>query len=75
MLANKTLSSPSVPWIADHLQSSPTIDLLLSDILEGTAVVVSDGSYFKQYSTAQLHGLFLQRTDVNGLREVESYQE
>ena len=59
VLANKTLPSPSVTWIADHLQSSPTIDILLSDILEGTAVAVSDGSYFEQYSIHKFRFSFI----------------
>jgi len=48
LLANEAIPSPSVPWIIDHLRSSPTIAHLLSDILEGNAVAVSDGSYFEQ---------------------------
>jgi len=44
--------APSIPWIADHLDSSPSIDTLLQDILQGNAVAVCDGSYFEQYTTA-----------------------
>jgi len=51
-LAGRTLVAPSIPWIADHLDSSPSIDTLLQDILQGNAVAVYDGSYFEQYDTA-----------------------
>ena len=51
-LAGSTLVAPSIPWITDHLDSSPSIDTLIQDILQGKAVAVCDGSYFEQYATA-----------------------
>jgi len=45
------LASPAVKWITSHLCPSASIEQVLSDILTGTAVAVSDGSYFEQYST------------------------
>ena len=39
-LVGRTLVSPSIPWITDHLDSSPSIDILLQDILHRKAVAV-----------------------------------
>jgi len=51
-MAGKTLLAPSIPWITDYLETSPSIDVLLQDILDGKAVAVCDGSYFEQFATA-----------------------
>jgi hypothetical protein len=51
-MAGKTLLAPSIPWITDHFATSPSIDALLQDIVDGKAVAVCDGSYFEQYATA-----------------------
>ena len=41
-----TFQPPKLKWFMSHLSSSPRTDRLLHHLLHGTALAVSDGSYF-----------------------------
>ena len=41
-----SIRQPSILWFHRHLESSPRTDILLRHLLAGTALTVSDGSYF-----------------------------
>ena len=43
--------SPAITWVTEHLHTSPSIQHLVDDIANGTAVAVCDGSYF------EIHGI------------------
>ena len=41
-----SIEPPSISWFMDNISSSNTTDHLLTHLLQGTAIAVSDGSYF-----------------------------
>jgi len=41
--------APTIAWVTEHLQTSPSIQPLIDDIANGVAVAVCDGSYFEIY--------------------------
>ena len=43
--------TPAITWVTEHLRTSPSIQHLVNDIANGTAVAVCDGSYF------EIHGI------------------
>ena len=43
--------APAITWVTEHLHTSPSIQHLVNDITNGTAVTVCDVSYF------EIHGI------------------
>jgi len=41
--------APTIAWVTEHLQTSPSIQQLIDDIANGVAVAVCDVSYFEMY--------------------------
>jgi len=39
--------APAITWVTENLRTSPSIQHLVNDIANGTAVAVCDGSYFE----------------------------
>ena len=48
-LGELQVSAPIIPWVATYLHSSPAIQQLITDIINGVVVAVGNGSYFETY--------------------------
>ena len=44
-----TISTPTIAWFSRHYDSCRSTERLLHHLLAGTAIAVSDGSYFEEY--------------------------
>ena len=44
-----TITTPTIAWFSQHYDSSHSTQRLLHHLLAGTAIAVSDGSYFEEY--------------------------
>jgi len=48
-LGDLQILAPTIAWVAEHFNSSPSLQPLIDDIANGVAVAVCDGSYFEIY--------------------------
>ena len=46
MIGDLELNKPDIKWFMSHLRTSPTTTSLYDHIIDGTAITVSDGSFF-----------------------------
>ena len=64
-----SLLPPPIPWFNNHMQATSSTSSLKESLLTGTAIAVSDGSFFPLQKVGSVHGSFHHQMALSGFQE------